>query len=323
MPGDAPNRATVEAALLQAIGQLAGASNDLQDFHRTDAVRRDRLNPDAWQETLGRIGTQLGQVRRVTAQVSEELGLGSAQDRLLRYFRAHVGEVLHGDALSGVAGISAWARRIRELRVEHGWPIESRVQRSSLARDEYVLVADTADAELAASWRLAKRIRGRNELSGKARVLEYLTAVSPRPADQDQLDYVAKIKSWQRRMRELDEEGWEIRSNIDEPQLPPGTYRLASLERRPPRAREAIKLRYSILERDRFTCQDCGAVRGEPDVRLQAHHILPVHQGGSNEPRNLVTLCAACHAGRHALDAGSTSDELLVSGGEPSVPLRA
>ena len=128
---------------------------------------------------------------------------------------------------------------------------------------------DARDEDLAAAWRTANEIRKRPG-AAKTRLLALLQALSPSSADQDQLTYVAKIKSWQRRVRELDEEGWEIRSNIDEPELAPGSYRIATLVRRPPRARQAIKLRYEILERDKFTCQDCGRKRGDPSPGHEA-----------------------------------------------------
>lgn len=63
-----------------------------------------------------------------------------------------------------------------------------------------------------------------------------------------------------------------------------------------------------ILYRDNFTCQDCGgfhaAKNGEvylpvSDGELEIHHILPVSQGGGDEPSNLITLCKKCHNKRH------------------------
>ena len=73
------------------------------------------------------------------------------------------------------------------------------------------------------------------------------------------------------------------------------------------RGRDAYSLR--ILYRDNFTCQDCGefnAFKNECGIylpidngNLNVHHILPVSQGGGDEPENLVTLCVACHKKRH------------------------
>ncbi|MFF0725165.1 HNH endonuclease [Streptomyces sp. NPDC004134] len=199
--------------------------------------------------------------------------------------------------------------------MEHGWPIESAVNCDDLPHDHYRLAAAEPDTDLAERWRLAKDTRNLKKLgggstSGKDRLLHYLKAISPRPADKEQLAYVAKIQEWPRRMRELEEEGWQIVSNVDDPSLPAGSYRLPTLDKRPPRVREAIKLRYQILDRDDRTCQDCGATPAQ-GIALQVHHKLPVHQGGNNDPQNLVTLCSNCHAGRHALMGESPRDELL------------
>lgn len=48
--------------------------------------------------------------------------------------------------------------------------------------------------------------------------------------------------------------------------------------------------RDSIVRRDRSTCRACGKW-----TRGQVHHILRQGQGGSDSPRNLVTLCGRCH----------------------------
>ena len=73
------------------------------------------------------------------------------------------------------------------------------------------------------------------------------------------------------------------------------------------RGRDAYSLR--ILYRDNFTCQDCGEFHAFhnrhgmyipiDDGQLEVHHIIPVSEGGGDEPENLVTLCKKCHAERH------------------------
>lgn len=49
-------------------------------------------------------------------------------------------------------------------------------------------------------------------------------------------------------------------------------------------------VRRLVLERDRRRCRRCGN-----RWRLSPHHVKPRDQGGSNDPRNLITLCDACH----------------------------
>jgi len=49
----------------------------------------------------------------------------SARDRILEYFKLRVGEIINKDELIEIAKISDWARRVRELKDEYGWEIES------------------------------------------------------------------------------------------------------------------------------------------------------------------------------------------------------
>ena len=57
-----------------------------------------------------------------------------------------VGEVIDGETIAYVAKISSAQRRVRELRDEHGWPINSNIDEEGLRPGEYRLVsADPAD----------------------------------------------------------------------------------------------------------------------------------------------------------------------------------
>lgn len=56
--------------------------------------------------------------------------------------------------------------------------------------------------------------------------------------------------------------------------------------------------RYAIFARDNFTCRYCGRQAGE--VKLVVDHIVPVVQGGDNDPTNLITSCEDCNAGKGA-----------------------
>lgn len=68
---------------------------------------------------------------------------------------------------------------------------------------------------------------------------------------------------------------------------------------KPKRQNISPKLRYSILERDGFCCKACGATPNQ-GATLHVDHIHPVSKGGSNDPDNLQTLCAACNLGKGA-----------------------
>ena len=66
------------------------------------------------------------------------------------------------------------------------------------------------------------------------------------------------------------------------------------------RSKMTNKLRFSILQRDNFTCQYCGdsKIHNGDDVELEVDHILPVSKGGKTEIANLITACRECNQGK-------------------------
>ena len=66
-----------------------------------------------------------------------------ARSKLRSYFLEHIGEVLESDVLKDVAGVSEWARRIRELRNEEGYQILTHNDRSDLKPGQYILIEPT------------------------------------------------------------------------------------------------------------------------------------------------------------------------------------
>ncbi|MBP2323044.1 biotin operon repressor [Kibdelosporangium banguiense] len=206
---------------------IAGARDALTAAisHLDKIGTAERVTEDDWQDASAAVGLSMALHRENMARVGVLLGLGGAQKRLLRYLLRHVGQVVSGPELSGVAGIAEWPRRIRELRVEEGWPIESGVQRSTLRPDEYILLRGERDEELARKWQLASDIR-RSSGTVRDRILAFLKAVSPQAADRDDLEYVAKSGTWKPAIGDLRDEGWDIRSADEDPQLAPGSYRL-------------------------------------------------------------------------------------------------
>lgn len=63
-----------------------------------------------------------------------------ARTKLRNYFLQNVGVVLDSDTLRAVAGISEWARRVRELRNEEGMNIVTHNDRSDLKPGQYILL---------------------------------------------------------------------------------------------------------------------------------------------------------------------------------------
>jgi len=144
-------------------------------------------------------------------------------------------------------------------------------------------------------------------LSARDRIRDFLLKNVGKVVTTRQIQKVAQISEYARRIRELrDEEGLEIKSHIDRSDLKPGEYILESSKPRTTLGKRiSPQLRTEILERNGFTCQQCGAGPGDPDpfnpnrkVRLHIDHVVPVSQGGTDDKDNLRVLCSACNQGK-------------------------
>jgi hypothetical protein len=63
-----------------------------------------------------------------------------ARAKLREHFLNNIGVTMNSDELRGIAGISEWARRVRELRSEEGYQILTHNDRSDLKPGEYLLL---------------------------------------------------------------------------------------------------------------------------------------------------------------------------------------
>ncbi|NKI99864.1 HNH endonuclease signature motif containing protein [Novosphingobium sp. SG707] len=281
------------------------------------------------------------QVRSLVPAFEELRGLGkglipselasSARERILAYFQRYALQVIEGDELHVVAGISEWARRVRELRVEFGWTICSGVTFKDMADDEpelaggladilgadprslkpdqYVLVNLQQDREAAHRWNVLNTIRKKKGLGTKARLLEYMRANVGKPVSIEELRYLAGDKSeWARRMRELrTEEGWPIFTRMQgRSELPVGTYVLDEDKQAPEHDRRIPDdVRVEVLIRDNFACRVCGWTReqlrqDDPRKFIELHHLTAHAEKGANSVENLILLCNVHHDQTHA-----------------------
>jgi hypothetical protein len=264
---------------------------------------------------------------RNVRELGSSLQLGrspSGKGRILAYLRRYLGQRIDGDELMVISGIGEWARRVRELRVQEGWPILSGVTvaelRVSLEEEgtpenempppmrpsEYLLERDEQDTDAAARWQTTNGIR-RGAGSVKDKILKLLRAYVGEPIHSEVLRYVAgEGKSeWARRARELrTEEGWPVvTKSTGDPSLPVAVYMLAKDEQAPPHDRHIpADVRGVVMKRDDYSCrwEGCGwpvGFNAEYDHRfLEVHHIQQHVHGGSNiDPDNLVTLCNVHH----------------------------
>ena len=179
-----------------------------------------------------------------------------ASKRILDYLVEHLGEWVHGDELAAVSGVNAWARRVRELRLEFGFEIEEENGRYKLASHE-------PNEARKRRWTTVTEIR---EAGGTAedRVRALLERLVAQPVSIDELDRVARSREGARIVRELrTRDGWPIQSDADSPTLSAGEYRLVSnlSAYRIPETQSLFDedLRRQIFGRDSYTCWDCGS----------------------------------------------------------------
>lgn len=253
-------------------------------------------------------------VRELNVKVVRDSGCDarSARERLRLYFVHNVGVTLDAGELEVVSGISEYARRIRELRVQDGYSIltgNSSVPDLELKPSQYVLIKPEPDLEAAHRWHLANRIRKRKDLtSAQSRILEYLKANVGKIVTSEELFYVAKDKNWARRSREIRTEmGYALCTRFTgRPDLRSGEYVLESPD---PVARAhdrniPIEVQKIVYARDKNTCRVCDWnhdlwTRQDPRF-LELHHVKEHVKGGENEAGNLICACNICHDGIHA-----------------------
>ena len=237
-----------------------------------------------------------------------------ARDRLRLYLIRHVGIKIHATELKVVSGISDYARRIRELRVEEGYKIltghsldpESGVD---IGSNEYLLVSEEADHLAARRWSLANRIRRDKSLGSQQKLLAYFKESVGEVMTTEELAYVANnARQYARRVRELrTEHGYAIATKVTgRPDLNMGEYVMESAERvaEPHDRKIPFVTQKEVYARDENHCVLCGWshdrwTRQDPRI-LELHHIRQHSEGGHNSVENLIVLCSQCHDEVHA-----------------------
>ena len=100
------------------------------------------IRPD--QYVLMRVDQDLQAAHRWNVLIEVRKKKASVKDKIIEYFRKNVGSEITGEELKYLAkDQKEWARRVRELRTEEGWPIVTRNSgRDDLAVGVYVLEED-------------------------------------------------------------------------------------------------------------------------------------------------------------------------------------
>lgn len=150
----------------------------------------------------------------------------------------------------------------------------------------------------------------KGNLGSRARLRNHFLSNIGRIMNSEELRQVADTSEWARRVRELrTEEGYQILTHNDRSELKPGQYLLMDAKPLPAFERGISKeTRAFVLDRNGFTCQQCGAVAGEPHpydstrkTRLHIGHIVDKSMGGTDDAANLRALCSICNEGARNL----------------------
>lgn len=84
-----------------------------------------------------------------------------SKDRIRAFLRANIGRVVTSTELKEASGgASEWARRLRELRDEEGWPIRSHNDDAKLRPGEYVLEIEPPEKrDISFARNISKKLR--------------------------------------------------------------------------------------------------------------------------------------------------------------------
>jgi 5-methylcytosine-specific restriction endonuclease McrA len=130
-----------ELAAIAGIGEWARRIRELRDEYGYEitelggsAYRLESAEPDKERAREWQLANKIRRRR------------GSGLSRISAFLEAKVEQVVTREQLDYVARIKEGSRRVRELRDEHGWPINSHIDEAELRPGEYRLVsADPAD----------------------------------------------------------------------------------------------------------------------------------------------------------------------------------
>lgn len=267
----------------------------------------------SWREKVLLLVDLTSSVKQLAKHSNPRTANIGARERLRLYFTEHVGIVIAAAELEVVSGISEYARRVRELRVEDGYKILTGNSRNrdtgiTLGPDEYLLLDRNPDHTAARRWSIANRIRREHAGGSRGRLLRYFLANVGQIVTNDELAYVARAKEYGRRVRELRTElGYAVSTKFTgRPDLRMGEYVLESSNRKaePHDRKIAFEVQKAVYERDNSTCRLCGWNRARWSKRdpriLELHHLSEHAAGGNNIAQNLAVLCSRCHDDVHA-----------------------
>lgn len=123
----------------ETVAQLRQLSENVKES--LEEVDPGTINRETWEDELGAFVDAMEALEHTETKLYEQIfGESSGKGRIREYFRDNVGEPVKSDRVSRVSGISQYARRIRELRNEEGFVIDSTRTRDELGQNDYFIV---------------------------------------------------------------------------------------------------------------------------------------------------------------------------------------
>lgn len=101
-------------------------------------VDPSEINRENWEDELGDFLDAIDKLEEVEPEVYKEIySESSGKGRIRKYLLDNVGNTVTSERIARVSGIKQYARRVRELRNEEGFIIDSTRTRSELSQNEY------------------------------------------------------------------------------------------------------------------------------------------------------------------------------------------
>ena len=116
--------------------------NDAQAvIESLETVEPGQVDRENWEAELGDFLDAMQRLERTETDLYEAIfDERSGKGRIRKYLRDKVGEPVKSERIARVSGISQYARRVRELRNEEGFVIDSTRTRDELGQNDYFVV---------------------------------------------------------------------------------------------------------------------------------------------------------------------------------------
>jgi len=114
---------------------LQSATEVMESLEDVDPAEINREN---WEDELGDFLDAIEKLEDTEPKVYEEIyNERSGKGRIRKYLQDNIGNTVTSERIARVSGIKQYARRVRELRNEEGFIIDSTRTRSELGQNEY------------------------------------------------------------------------------------------------------------------------------------------------------------------------------------------